>query len=306
MTSAEPANAGLFPRYRDRIPDWEQFADACSRPAPVTIRTNTLRAETDELMHRLESVGVRVETIDWSRSLVRVDRPVGRTLEHWLGHFYIQEVNQTLPVVALDPQPDETVLDLCAAPGGKTTQISARMENRGILIANEPSGRRQQALLANVNRLGTLNATITEYRGESFPMTALFDRILVDAPCSAEGTVRRETALRGGATPATIRRLPRLQKRLLARAYGLLRPGGVLVYSTCTFAPEENEAVVADLLASSDAKLAPAGLPVDTEPGWTEWEGVQWPPALSRCARIYPHHLDSGGGFLARIARPTT
>jgi NOL1/NOP2/sun family putative RNA methylase len=295
----------LTPRYRAIISSWELFEAACRRPLPVTIRINTLRADLSDVRRRLHEAGIGAQAYPWSETLLRVDRPVGRRIEHWLGLFYIQEASQVIPVRVLDPRPDEIVLDLCSAPGGKSTQISAAMSNRGTLVANEPSGRRQSALLANINRLGALNVIVTEYRGESFPLAPRFDRVLVDAPCSAEGTLRKEPSLRGGASSSTIRRLAGIQKRLLERAYDLVRPGGALVYSTCTFAPEENEAVVAHLLGVRDACVSSISLPFPTAPGLTEWAGTSFPGEIEGCVRIYPHHLDSGGGFIARVERPT-
>ncbi len=306
MHSARPpvGTGGLMPRYRGIIPDWERFRDACGRPLPSVVRTNTLRTTSKDVLERLAQQGISASKFPWEDTLLQVDRSVGNTIEHWLGLLYIQEAVQVLPVTVLDPQPHHAVLDLCAAPGGKTTQIAARMEGAGPLIANEPSGRRQQALLANVNRLGILNATITAYRGESFPLRTRFDRILVDAPCSAEGTLRKESSVRSGASMGTISRLARLQKRLILRAYDLLRPGGILVYSTCTFAPEENEAVVAHLLKLRDARLCPISLPFEASPGLRAWGNENYPSDTHGCARIYPHHIDSGGGFVARLERP--
>jgi len=248
---------------------------------------------------------VAFEAYSWDEALLRVDRPIGRRIEHWLGLFYVQEATQTVPVRVLAPLPGECVLDLCAAPGGKTSHAAALMKNRGCLVANEPSGRRQQALLANLNRIGTLNVIVTEYRGESFPTHARFDCVLLDAPCSAEGTLRKDASLRGGARLGTIRRLAALQKRLIVRAYDLLKPRGRLVYSTCTFAPEENEAVVAHLLRERGARIDPLRLPFSSAPGLPEWAGETFPASLADCARIYPHHLDSGGGFIALVKRPT-
>jgi len=163
---------------------------------------------------------------------------------------------------------------------------------------------RQQGLLANVNRLGIFNATITGYRGESFPSGPRFDRVLIDAPCSAEGTLRKSASLAGGASASAIRRLSSLQRRLIVRGYDLLRPGGILVYSTCTFAPEENEAVVAHLLNERDGRIVPIEPPFPAAGGLTEWDGDRFAPEMSGCVRIYPHHIDSGGGFVARIERP--
>ncbi|MBU0595784.1 RsmB/NOP family class I SAM-dependent RNA methyltransferase [Candidatus Bipolaricaulota bacterium] len=293
----------MLERYRSIIADWDAFAAACERPLPTVLRANTLRIDPGTLEQRLRRQGIEAERSSWHDLLFTVDRPVGNSIEHWLGLFYVQEAVQVLPVLALAPQSGETVLDLCAAPGGKTTQLAARMENRGTLIANEPSGRRQMALLANINRLGLLNTLITSYRGESFPLHSSFDRVLLDAPCSAEGTLRKERSVIDGATPQTVQRLSRLQKHLILRAFNLLRPGGTLVYSTCTFDPEENESVVAHLLCERDARLLSVDLPIPVHPGLTAWDGEEFPDELRHARRIYPQDLDSGGGFLARIER---
>jgi len=290
-------------RYRTFIDDWDAFVTACARPLPVDARVNTLRTSPAALGERLARLGATVEPASWDPCLVRASRPLGRTYEHWLGLFYLQERAQSAPVLALDPQPGERVLDLCAAPGGKTVDIALRMQSTGCIVANEPSGRRQQALLTNVNRIGIWNVVVTEYRGQDFPAVSPFDRALVDAPCTAEGTLRKEASLRGGATDAAVRRLARLQELLIVRAFDRLRVGGVLVYSTCTFAPEENEAVVHHLLGLREARVLPFQPPFPHARGLTEWGGATFRPGTDLCARIYPHHLDSGGGFVARIQR---
>lgn len=300
MTKMAPVG---LDRYRSIISEWDEFLAACDRPLPTDLRTNTLRIRPEDLRVRFAHRGIALEPFAWEPTFFRTAQPVGATLEHWAGLFYLQEITQSIPVAALDPQPGELVLDLCAAPGGKTTDIAARMQNRGRLVANEPNGRRQQALLANVNRVGAWNVAISEYRGQDFPLGGGFDRVLVDAPCSAEGTLRKESSLRNGATPSAIRRLARIQEMLVLRGFDLLRVGGRLVYSTCTFAPEENEAIVAHLLERRRARVVRLEPPFPYALGLTSWNGATYPEEVAGCARIYPHHLDSGGGFVARIER---
>ncbi|MBU1048841.1 RsmB/NOP family class I SAM-dependent RNA methyltransferase [Candidatus Bipolaricaulota bacterium] len=290
-------------RYRSIIEDWDAFQKAADSPMPYVVRSNALKISSHALYTRLVDAGMDVTPYAWNHDLFELAEPPGRRIEHWLGLYYAQEAVQTLPVLALDPQPGEMALDLCAAPGGKATYMAARMQNRGTLVANEPSGRRQMSLLANINRLGVLNTMVTAYQGENFPMQTSFDRILVDAPCSAEGTLRKETLLRDGASSGTISRLASLQKRLILRAFDLLASSGLLVYSTCTFAPEENEAVVAYLLQERDAKILPFESPIETSSGLLGWQGETFPEQIRHCVRVYPHQLNSGGGFLARITR---
>ena len=290
-------------RYRSIIDSWDAFLAAAQTPLPYVVRTNTLKIEPSALKQRFVAAGIDATSHAWNEDLFELAEPPGKRIEHWLGLYYAQEALQILPVLVLDPQPGETILDMCAAPGGKATFIAARMQNRGTLVANEPSGRRQMSLLANINRLGVLNTMVTAYQGENFPMGTKFDRILVDAPCSAEGTLRKEPSLQNGASMGTIARLARLQKRLIVRAFDLLAPGGVLVYSTCTFAPEENEAVVAHLLRERAANILPVELLIESSMGLTGWADEPFPEEIQHCVRVYPHHLNSGGGFVARITR---
>lgn len=291
------------PRYRPIIDDWDSFLATVQAPLPHVVRANKIKIDSADLHRRFTDSGIDTAPYAWNEDLFEMRQPPGRLIEHWLGLYYAQEAVQTLPVLALDPQPGETILDLCAAPGGKATYIAARMQNRGTLVANEPSGRRQMSLLANINRLGVLNTMITAYQGENFPMDTKFDRVLVDAPCSAEGTLRKQASLTNGASKGTITRLARLQKRLIVRAFDLLGPEGLLVYSTCTFAPEENEAVVGHLLQERAARILPFDIPIEASPGLTGWLDEAFPAEMKHCVRVYPHHLNSGGGFLARIAR---
>lgn len=290
-------------RYRSIVEDWDAFSEVIQTPLPPVVRANTLKTSAAALCRRFVEGGISHTQFPWNEDLFELTEPPGRRIEHWLGLYYVQEAVQTLPVLALDPRPGDTAIDLCAAPGGKATHIAAFMQNQGTLVANEPNGRRQMSLLANINRLGVLNTMVTAYQGENFPLQTTFDRVLVDAPCSAEGTLRKEPSLQFGASKAMIDRLARLQKRLIVRGFDLLAPGGVLVYSTCTFAPEENEAVVAHLLAEREAHLMPSQLPVDGSPGLTHWHSERYPEVMQHCLRVYPHHLNSGGGFLARITR---
>jgi NOL1/NOP2/sun family putative RNA methylase len=293
-------------RYREIIPEWEAFWEAILRPLPTVIRTNTLRIDPSDLRRRLERKGFDLRPLSWDETCfeIRGEIPAGNTLEHWLGYYYIQEATQLLPVKALGPKPGERVLDLCAAPGGKTTQIAQYMEDSGLLVANDDSAKRIQALLANVYRLGVRCVVVTECPGQEFPGEAEFDRVLVDAPCSAEGVARRFPHLRKGALPGVIQRLATLQKKLLVRALDLVRPGGIVVSSTCTLAPEENEGVVQSVLERGLAELLPWEPPVPHARGLVRFGEAEYGPEMQKTVRIYPHHFDSEGGFVAVLRRP--
>lgn len=224
------------------------------------------------------------------------------------GRIYIQNAASWLPVLALEPHPGERILDMCAAPGGKSSHIQAIAHNQAHLVCNDNSRPRLMKLQANMERLGAR----AEYsladatRPGSLGGPERYDAILLDAPCSGEGlmTLRPEdTKLFDSWSPAHIRRLSDLQKRLISHAWRLLRPGGTLVYSTCTMAPEENETVVDYLLRRQpDAELAPMNLPElpNRVPAVAEWNGRAFAHDLSACLRLTPGELTEAF-FVAKI-----
>ncbi|GAB6876928.1 NOL1/NOP2/sun family putative RNA methylase [Thermaerobacter litoralis] len=300
--------AAVFERYRAIVDDWDAFQASLARPQPTTLRVNRLKADPEALRARLEERGFRLEPYEWYPDLWRVTAEPfspALTLDHWLGRFYLQEAAAAVPVLALDPQPGETVLDLSAAPGGKSTQMAERMGDRGMVVANDPDPRRLAALSHNLQRLGVTSAVVTRADGREFPGGVAFDRVLVDAPCSAEGNARRSARARQGAGRHQRRRLPAVQAALLRRGLALVRAGGVVVYSTCTFAPEENEGVVDLVLQEAEGAVTVEPLPeaLPGVAGVTAWEGRRFRPEVEACRRIYPHHLDSGGMFVARLRK---
>ena len=295
-------------RYRSIVDDWEAFRAALLRPQPATVRVNVLRTDVDSLRRRLEPLGFRLQPMGWYPSLLLVEDgpfPITRTLEHWLGYLYAQGAAAAVPVLALEPRPGETVLDLSAAPGGKTAQIAELQGDTGLLVANDPQSDRVRALLANVYRLGLTSAVVTAYDGRALPQDLLYDRALVDAPCSAEGNARRSRRAARPVSPRRAASLANLQRSLLTAGLARVRDGGIVVYATCTFAPEENEAVIDVVLRETRGTVVIE--PVDDRlpgiPGITRWEGRTFDSAVGAARRIYPHHLDSGGMFLARLRR---
>ncbi|AEB11497.1 16S rRNA (cytosine(1407)-C(5))-methyltransferase RsmF [Marinithermus hydrothermalis] len=221
----------------------------------------------------------------------------------YAGLYYIQEPSAQAVGVLAAPKPGERVLDLAAAPGGKTTHLAARMQGQGLLIANEVDGRRVRGLLENVERWGARLAVVSA-RVEQLAQAwgGYFDRVVLDAPCSGEGMFRKDPEAVRHWGPGSPARASRIQRRLILAAAALVRPGGVLVYATCTFAPEENEAVVAALLEAhpefevEDARFHPA-----FAPGVPAWGGGE--VRLERTARLWPHRLRGEGHYLARLRR---
>jgi NOL1/NOP2/sun family putative RNA methylase len=205
-------------------------------------------------------------------------------------------------VVALDPQLGDCILDMCAAPGGKTSQIATCLQGKGTVVANEIHAARLPSLRVNLGRLGLTQVLTTQSDGRSLSLPLhSFDRVLVDAPCSGEGNLRRRRPRAWQATHGN--RLATAQKRLLHRALDLVKPGGTVVYSTCTFAPEENEAVL-DAVVGDRAVVEPFAIAgVNSHPGVTHWQGQDFRSDITNAHRYWPHDNNTGGFFVAKLRR---
>ena len=293
-------------RYRDVIPGWESFLTAAVEPEPTVFRVRVGRISEAALCERLERQGFRVRPVEGLPTFFQVEDgpfPVTLSFEHWHGLIYVQQASTGAAAPALGAKPGERVLDLCSAPGGKTTHIAEMMEDRGCLVASEIDERRIRGLLGNVYRLGHPNILVVAGDGRNFPEGALFDRVLVDAPCSGEGTLRRRAGKPPNQSKSFLGYVTTTQRALLEKAIQLTRPGGTILYVTCTFAPEENEAVVSAVLGDGAVEIEPLDLPIPHAPGLTAFGEQRFDPRMVAAARIYPHHLDSGGLFMAKLKR---
>jgi len=228
---------------------------------------------------------------------------LGNLPEHSLGYFYVQEAASMIPPIALQPEPNDIILDMAAAPGSKTTQLASMMNNHGIIIANDITHTRLKSLTINLQRCGVSNTIITLMKGHKFNIQA--DKILLDAPCSGTGAIRKSLKTITIWNPDVIKRLAGQQRQLLQTAFNCLKPQGILVYSTCSIAPEENEAVVDFLLKNNtDASLESVKIPgLKTSPVVLEYENKQFSPELKQCIRIWPQDNDTEGFFIARIKK---
>jgi tRNA (cytosine49-C5)-methyltransferase len=289
-------------RYREIIPNFDQFQRVQSLPLPPTARINTLKMDEPRLLERLDQEGISYKTFRWYPLGLKLDvESPGKLLENLLGYIHIQEELSMVPPLVLGPRPGERVLDLCASPGSKTCQISQMMENKGLVIANEPSLARVTPLRSNCERLGVMNVAITRYDGRNFPNVP-FDRILVDAPCSSEGRERKGPGVMARSSCKRSLDLQALQIDLLKNALRLARSGGVVVYSTCTYAPEENELVVESVL--DRARLEKISIPgLKDCPGITDWNGEHLNDDLQLSSRYYPHLNNTGGFYVAKLVK---
>lgn len=298
----------MLARFEEMGFDLSQFVPALLRPPSQTFRINTLKGSREQVLKSLSLL--EPEPVGWNDLVFRIkDRQkLGNLLEHFLGLIYAQDASSTIPVTVLDPQPDEEILDMAAAPGSKATQIAAAMANTGLLVANDVSPKRIPSLTANLDRSGVLNTVVTRLPGQAYGHIAAerFDRVLIDAPCSSEGTLSRSFRALEIWSKSAIKRLSATQRNLIMSAYYSLKPGGVMVYSTCTFAPEENEGTVSHLLDKfPDAIVEPTDLEgLNSQPGFSEWRGEEFNPAVKNILRLFPHEHDGEGFCVARISKP--
>lgn len=279
--------------------EWPAFLDAYKEPFHAGLRFNPLKCKPLPLPFLAEA-------IPWAENafaLLPGARP-GRYPLHDAGAYYLQEPSAMAPAALLAPEPGERVLDLCAAPGGKSTQLAARMNGAGLLVCNEIHPKRARVLSSNIERMGIANALVLNEHPAKLAerFVAYFDRILVDAPCSGEGMFRKEEAAIEDWSPETVEMCAARQQEILNSAAQMLRPGGRLVYSTCTFSPEENEGVISAFLKSHpDFFVEPVNAP------WFDRGRPEWicePAAgVENCFRLWPHKLHGEGHFAAVLRR---
>ena len=293
--------------YLKFCPDYELFMKFNNTPLKRAIRVNTLKIDVDFVKKRLKNW--KLEKVPWCKEgfTINVDRrDIGNTIEHSLGLIYIQEPASMIPAIVLDPQKNEFILDMAASPGSKTTQIASIMENTGLLIANDYKGDRLKALGLNVQRMGITNTALTLQEGRMFRGFE-FDRILVDAPCSGTGAIRKSIKTIKEWNIDKIRRLSGLQKQLIQTAFDNLKVGGTLVYSTCSLEPEENEAIVSWLIENnSDAaieKIDSDKMKIKSSPIISEFNGIKYDSSVENCLRIWPQDNDTEGFFVAKIIK---
>jgi tRNA (cytosine49-C5)-methyltransferase len=293
----------------------KEFFEISYTKCPSSIRCNTLKMEPSELLKRLKGYEwkVRQPFKDFPEVMIVDSGPgpgdLGKTKEHLLGYYYVQEISSMLPMMALKPEPGDHVLDLCASPGSKTTQAAAMMENEGFILANEINMGRIGILNSNLERCGVMNQVVTRKEGVALCERLLkksdmrFDKILVDAPCSGEGTLRKSPKTFLMWNENMIKKIAKTQRALAGSAIKLLKVGGVMIYSTCTLAPEEDEMIVNFLLKHFDVEVEALKLPLKFRSGVCEWEGEEFDSEVEKCLRLYPQDNDTDGFFVARIRK---
>jgi NOL1/NOP2/sun family putative RNA methylase len=288
--------------------EFDAFAESLTAAPMQGLRANTLKISASELRERM---AFAMTAVPWCEDAfvleVASDARPGKHPYHAAGLYYAQDPSAMAPVELLNPQPGEVILDLAAAPGGKSTHIAARLQGDGLLLSNEVIHKRGWELAGNLERWGATNVAITTESPERLAerWSGFFDAVLVDAPCSGEGMFRKSEAARLEWAPSLVAGCAVRQHGILEHAATLVRPGGRLVYSTCTFAPEEDEATVARFLdAHAEFELARPLARPGFDRGRPEWlpEGASR-PELARCVRLWPHRIAGEGHFAALLRK---
>lgn len=288
-----------------------EFLEASEVQRPLTIRTNSLKTRRRDLAQALINRGVNLDPVGkWSKVglvIYSSQVPLGATPEYLAGHYLIQGASSMLPVMALAPQENERILDMCAAPGGKTSHISAIMKNTGVLFSNDVNKDRINAIVGNCHRLGIVNSVVTCVNGVEYKkFMAGFDRVLLDAPCTGSGVISKDQSVKTSKTKVDIQRCYNLQRQLILSAIDCLsaksKTGGYLVYSTCSILPEENEWVIDYALKKRNVRLVPTGLDFGTE-GLTSYKENRYHPSMKLTKRYYPHTHNMDGFFVAKLQK---
>ena len=299
----------IFPtEFKDRISkltNFNEYEKITKQFLRRAIRINTLKISVKELKLRLSNW--KLTQIPWCKEAFWIEgerRDIGHLLEHQLGYVYVQEAASLIPSLVLNPK-EGIVLDMAAAPGSKTTHMAQMMNNKGLIIANDKNYKRITALSANIQRCGVTN-TITTIQ-DARNMKGTYDKILLDAPCSASGTIRGVTK----SSMDTINmwsfrmldKISNIQKQLILKAYKILNPKGTLVYSTCSLEPEEDEEIIDFLLQKTDAKIEK--IPLDIKSSIvTEFQNKKYSKEVNKCIKLWPQSYDTEGFFIAKITKP--
>lgn len=300
-------NEYLLKKIKEIFPKKEvdAFLDANETERPTVVRANTLKTNRKELMQMLYNRKVDADALEWCEEGIvafKSGNPLGATPEYLAGYYAIQGASSFLAVLNMEILENQTVVDLCAAPGGKTTYLAALMQNTGVLYANELCKDRTYSLKGNVHRMGVTNCIITNMDALDFSIKKV-DRVLLDAPCSGTGIISKDKSVKTSKTASEIKKTQKLQQKLILHAFDMLKQNGFMVYSTCSFLVEENEEVVDYLLRNrKNARIDIPDVGIGRD-GFTSFRGKDFSNELKKAKRIYPHVHNMHGFFYVKIKK---
>ena len=279
------------------------------KDAAQYIRVNTAKISREELAHiLLEKYEIKTVIVNHFENILKIiegNERIGKTIEHVMGFYYIQSLSSMMPSLVLNPTEEDVVMDLCGAPGSKSTQLAELMNNRGTLVVNEIDNERIKSLVFNLERMSVINSSVIHSKGEV--LSKIYDdhftKVLVDAPCSGLGIIQKKGEVSNWWSLDHVDRLQHLQLRLLIAAIKMAKVGAEIVYSTCTLSIEENELVIDKILEKYPVELQEISLPIPSRQAFTEYEGRQLNPELKKAIRILPWEIDSDGFFLVKMRK---
>ena len=285
----------------------KEFLTYCKLPLRKCIRINTLKVEDVKKFAQSLKEKWKLEEVPFCNYAYFVNENIelGKTEEYFLGKIYVQEASSLIPPMVLNPEKKDFVLDCCAAPGSKTTQLAQIMNNEGCIVANDINYKRIKSLRYNIELIGILNVVVTRMNSLKFSkFPERFEKILVDAPCSCEGVIRKNWNVLSRWNPGVIKYMSSQQKKILKSNLIALKRGGTLVYSTCTLAPEENEEVIDDALRNFDLEVEKIKIPgLITREGILEWGNNKFDERVKESIRIWPQDNDTEGFFIAKLKK---
>lgn len=284
--------------------EYREYEESFSQPHYAGLRVNTLKITTEEFM---KISPFSLSPVPWTTNGFYYD-PKEQPAKHpyyFAGLYYIQEPSAMTPAALLPVEEGDRVLDLCAAPGGKTTELAAKLNGTGVLVTNDISASRAKALLKNVEVFGVRNALVTNEAPEKLSafFEGYFDKILIDAPCSGEGMFRKDPTMIKSYEETGVPYYSKIQKEIIVQAATMLRPGGKMLYSTCTFSPEENEATIQYLIEQfPEFKVLEVPMSPGFESGRPDWI-PNGDPSLKNCVHLWPHKIKGEGHFVALLQK---
>ena len=278
-----------------KLTDFNKYKESVLKEPRRALRVNTLKINVKGCLNLLQSKGWQLEQVPWCKEgffLNSIEIGIGNSEEHKKGYFFVQSAASMLPPVILNPKENDVVLDMSASPGGKTTHLAALMNNKGLIVANDVGNERLKILKINLQRCSVLNCIITNMSGDKVSGIE-FDKILLDTPCSGSGLIKGNNL----ETKKTlkvwnenqIKRLAKLQKKLISNAFDLLKENGELVYSTCSLEPEEDENIIDFLLENRNAKIINYDINIKS--------------SHTKFIKLWPQYYGTEGFFIAKIKK---
>ncbi|MFX1503090.1 MAG: RsmB/NOP family class I SAM-dependent RNA methyltransferase [Promethearchaeota archaeon] len=285
----------------------KKYLKANEQPLTPSIRVNTLKIPALELRNRLEEKGFRLEQLEWvpyGFNVLKESHNLGSSHEFLQGYYYLQNIASMLSAIILNPKPNDTVIDMCAAPGSKATHLAQLMENNGKLILIDRNKNRIPALNVNLRRMGIINSIVLNMDSVNLlELNIKADKILLDAPCTGEGLIRQDPKRKKSKNMRDIEKMALIQKKLLRTGLKALKSGGTLLYCTCSIAPEENELVINNILDELKGFTIDKITKKYGVNGLTEVLGMDLNEDLKLSQRLYPHIHDTIGFYFCLIKR---